>query len=151
MTRFSAPEILGHVCQNSDKNTRRWPSSLGGRLLGYLSRLSVERFLKPCCVGLRRSLTHCGGVRHLLSENPVRYELVADRQRWLGACYNRAIYTQIASRLWRDTLAIGVIHCERAERNRCTASPARRGKVGRGSVASLRQPFGARKAVGYNR
>ena len=91
------------------KSTRRWPSSLGGRLLGYLSRLSVERFLKPCCVGLRRSLTHGGGVRHLLSENPLRYELVADRQRWLGACYNRAIYTQIASRLWRDTLAIGVV------------------------------------------
>jgi hypothetical protein len=55
---------------------------------------------------LRRSL---GGVRHLLSENPVRYELVADGQRWLGAGENRAIYAQIASHLWRESLFYGAI------------------------------------------
>ena len=35
--------------------------------------------------------------RRLLSENPLRYELAADRQRWLGAREDRAIYAQIAS------------------------------------------------------
>ena len=49
------------------------------------------------------------GVRHLLSENPVQYESVADGQRWLGAYGNRAIYAQIASHLWRDFLLYGVI------------------------------------------
>ena len=49
------------------------------------------------------------GVRHLLSENPLRYELVADRQRWLGACEDRAICAQIASHLWRDSLLYGAI------------------------------------------
>ena len=54
------------------------------------------------------------GVRHLLSENPVRYELVADGQRWLGAYGNRAIYGQIASYLWRDFLLYGVIQLQLA-------------------------------------
>jgi hypothetical protein len=49
------------------------------------------------------------GVRHLLSENPVRYELVADGQRWLDARRDRAIYAQIASHLWRDSLLYGAI------------------------------------------
>ncbi len=53
-------------------------------------------------------------IRHPLSENPVRYELVADGQRRLDAFGNRAIYTQIASHLWRDSLLYGALSLQSA-------------------------------------
>jgi len=39
----------------------------------------------------------------------MRYELVADGQRLLGTCGNRAIYAKIASYVWRDPLFYGAI------------------------------------------
>jgi len=66
----------------------------------------LHRSLLESPESLRRSQD---GVRQLLSEVPVRYELVADGQRWLGACGHRTIYAQIASHLWRDSLLYDAI------------------------------------------
>jgi hypothetical protein len=62
--------------------------------------------------GLKRS--RAAAVSDLFSENPVRYELVAHGQRWLGACGIRAIYSRVASYLWRAYLLYGAIYLQLA-------------------------------------